>query len=122
MKVRAIALAATLATTSAQAGQPIHESLVECSVLVDLLIGPESPADGNRMLDFYVRASQAMRDEAERRTDAQYVRAVSAQKNDLWHQRWDNGDWDDLGNRGELEEWVTYCFKLADHLDLDLPR
>ena len=63
----------------------------------------------------------AQRTEAEERSSAPYVRKTSAQKVETWHLRWDAGNWDQPANRGELGEWVEYCFSLADHLELKQP-
>ena len=106
-------------TAPVHAGQPFHESLVECSVLIDLLMGEQSFAPGdNKMLDVYAAASASMRREALRRSSAGYVTDMAATKRRVWHERWDAGDWDRPENRAELVEWWSYCFKLADHLDL----
>ena len=116
----AAALAACLATP-VQAGQPLHESLVECSVLVDLLLGEQSFVPGeNDFIDLYVAASASMRDEAVRRKSETYVSKIAREKRAVWHDRWDAGNWDDPANREELVDWWTYCFKLAEHLDLKL--
>ncbi|SNS75581.1 hypothetical protein [Tropicimonas sediminicola] len=112
------ALAAGLAAPG-QAGQPLRESLVECSVLVELLLGEQSFQPGeNAMIDLYVSASRSMREEALRRTSEGYVAETALAKREAWHARWDAGDWDDPANRDELVDWWTYCFKLADHLAL----
>jgi hypothetical protein len=101
------------------AGQPIHESLVECSVLIDLLLGEQSVQPGqNAMLDLYAAASNAMRAEAVRRTSEDDVLEMSDWKRTQWHERWDAGGWDDPAKRADLVDWWTYCFKLADQLDL----
>ncbi|SFB81201.1 hypothetical protein [Tropicimonas isoalkanivorans] len=101
------------------AGQPLYESLVECSVLIDLLMGEQSFQPGqNEMLDLYAAASNAMRAEALRRSSEDYVVEMSDQIRTLWHERWEADGWDDPGKRGALIEWWTYCFKLADHLEL----
>lgn len=110
-----------LVAAPGHAGQPIKESLVECAVLVELLLGEQSFVPGqDEMLDIYTKAAVSMRAEATRQADAGYVSQVSAVKRDLWHQRWDEGQWDDPNNRADLAEWWTYCFKLAKHLDLKL--
>ncbi|SLN09775.1 hypothetical protein PEL8287_00100 [Roseovarius litorisediminis] len=104
-----------------QAGQPIHESLVECAVLVELLIGEQTPVPGqNKMLDFYTRAAHLMRTEAARQRDMAYVAETSRVKRAAWHQRWDENGWDEPENREELVEWFTYCMKLGQHLKLPL--
>lgn len=103
------------------AGQPIHESLVECSVMIELLTGEQSSIPGqNDALDFYADASRALRNEAVRRTSQDYVERTARTKRQVWHQRWDEGQWDNPLNRGELIEWWQYCFKLGKHLDLPL--
>ena len=112
---------ACLPLAPAHAGQPIKESLVECAVLVELLLGEQSFAPGgNEMLDLYTSAAAAMRREATKMANEGYVSRVAASKRDLWHKRWDQGDWDNPDNRSELTDWWTYCFKLADHLQLKL--
>ena len=114
-------LAALAPAAPLRAGQPLHESLVECSVLIDLLLGEQSFVPGeNEMIDLYVAGSASMMAEATRRSSPAYVRDMAATKRSLWHDRWDAGDWDNPANREELVEWWTYCFKLADHLDLKL--
>lgn len=116
----AVALGGLLAVP-ANASQPIKESLVECAVLVELLLGEQSFVPGqNEMLDLYTKAAASMRAEAARQADAGYVTRMSAVKRDLWHQRWDEGQWDDPNNRADLAEWWTYCFSLAKHLELKL--
>lgn len=108
-------------TAPVQAGQPYHESLVECSVLIDLLMGEQSFVPGdNKMLDFYAAASATMRQEALRRSSKSYVTTMAGIKREVWHNRWDAGDWDRRENRAALVDWWTYCFKLAEHLELDL--
>ncbi|MBB93916.1 MAG: hypothetical protein CML68_04830 [Rhodobacteraceae bacterium] len=104
------------------AGQPLHESMVECAVLFELLLGEQSFIPGqNEMIDLFVAGAKEMRREAEERSSARYVRKTSAQKVETWHLRWDAGNWDQPANRGELGEWVEYCFSLADHLELKQP-
>ncbi len=105
----------------AYAGQPIKESLVECAVLVELLLGEQSFSPGsNEMLVLYTKAAASMRREATMMSNEGYVTRTASNKRDLWHQRWDAGDWDNPNNRQDLTDWWTYCFKLADHLDLKL--
>lgn len=104
-----------------QAGQPIKESLVECAVMVELLLGEQSFAPGgNDMLDLYTKAAATMRREAVKKSNEDYVSRTAATKRDLWHKRWDEGDWDNPDNRSDLLDWWGYCFKLADHLELKL--
>ena len=107
--------------SSAVAGQPIKESLVECAVLVELLLGEQSFAPGSsEALDLYTEAAASMRREATHLANEGYVTRTASKKRELWHQRWDAGDWDNPNNRQDLTDWWTYCFKLADHLDLKL--
>ncbi|MBJ3761845.1 hypothetical protein ILP92_03665 [Maribius pontilimi] len=111
------------ALAPAQASQPIHESLVERGVLVDAMIGQQTPIVGSSdFLDMYVHAAEQFRLEATRRSDAAYVGEMSRRKLHVWEDRWDAGDWDDPANRGELVDWWTYCFKLYDHVGLTGPR
>ena len=120
---RILVAALLMTSTSVEAQQPIHESLVECSVLVDLMIGEQSkPKDQYEMVDFYVDASRIFRQAAVERSNTAYVTKTSVEKRLVWHQRWDAGQWDDPANRGDLVQWWTYCFKLADHLKLPEPR
>ncbi|MEM8730397.1 MAG: hypothetical protein AAGF79_10815 [Pseudomonadota bacterium] len=105
----------------AKAGQPYHESLVECAVLIDLMLGEQSfVPDQNGMIDLYVAASNAMRAEAERRSSANYVTRTAQAKRAVWHERWDAQGWDQPENRQDLVAWWTYCFKLGRHLNLPL--
>ena len=122
--MRNLLLAGALACvplSSAQAGQPIKESLVECAVLVELLLGEQSFLPGkNKMLDLYTNAAIVMREKAASMADTVYVARVATVKRDVWQLRWDEGEWDNPENRQGLADWWTYCFKLADHLDLKL--
>ncbi|MEC9196595.1 MAG: hypothetical protein VX974_03225 [Pseudomonadota bacterium] len=123
MKTR-IGLIAAMCLTPvvATAGQPFEESLVECAVLIDLLTGEQTPMPGDSAeMDFFVGTAKNMRAEALRRTNAAYVEKTDAEKRQLWHERWDAGQWDIPSNRQELSEWWTYCFKFADHLGVDGP-
>lgn len=112
-------LLAGLAGLPASAGQPIEESLVECAVMVELLLGEQSFIPGeDRSIDIYVGAAASMRRKASEMADADFVTRVADQKRDVWHDRWDSGGWDNPANRGDLQDWWRYCFKLADHLKL----
>lgn len=119
--VLAASLLSMALSNPANAGQPIKESLVECAVLVELLLGEQSFIPGqNKVLDTYAKAAASMRRAALQKADEGYVTRTADNKRAVWHQRWDAGDWDNPANRDELIEWWTYCFKLADHLNLKL--
>jgi hypothetical protein len=49
------------------------------------------------------------------------VERTAAEKRQVWHDRWDAGKWDNLENREDLVEWWTYCFKFAEHLEVEGP-
>ena len=61
------------------AGQPIHESLVECAVLIGLLLGEQSVQPGEKdLITVYADAAQAMRTEATRPSSSGYVTQMAA--------------------------------------------
>ncbi|SMY07918.1 hypothetical protein [Flavimaricola marinus] len=112
---------ASLALVPAQAegSQPIKESLVECAVLIEALLGPDLPPPGeNPQFDLYVEFETALRDEAVQLGGQAYVDEMAVAKLATWETRWDEGDWDNPANRGELADWMSYCTSLADHLQL----
>ncbi|MCT4577211.1 hypothetical protein [Donghicola sp.] len=110
------------ATGPANAGQPFEESLVECAVLIELMTGEQTPVSGQSAeLEYFVGTAANMRAEAVRRSDANYVERTAAEKRQVWHDRWDAGKWDNLENREDLVEWWTYCFKFAEHLEVEGP-
>ena len=112
-------VALSLAPVTAGASQPIRESLVECAVLIEALLGPDLPPPGaNAQIDFYVEFEAALRAEAVRQGGQAYVDDMAVVKLATWETRWDEGDWDNPANRGELAEWMSYCTSLADHLQL----
>lgn len=110
------------ATGPANAGQPFEESLVECAVLIELMTGEQTPVSGQSAeLEYFVGTAANMRAEAVRRSDANYVERTAAEKRQVWHDRWDAGKWDNPENREHLVEWWTYCFKFAEHLEVEGP-
>lgn len=72
-------------------------------------------------MGYYVGTAINMRAEAQSRQDAEYVARTAAEKRQIWHDRWDAGQWDYARNREELGDWMTYCFKFAEHLDVEGP-
>lgn len=116
------AVLAVFGAGPAVAGQPFEESLVECAVLIELMTGEQTPVPGESPeMDYYVGTAANMRSEAARRRDASYVQSTADEKRQLWHDRWDAGQWDNAENREELGEWWTYCFKFAEHLGVEGP-
>ena len=123
MKILCAAVAVLIAASGpAHAGQPYEESLVECAVLLELLTGEQTPVPGQSAeMEYFVGTAANMRAKATHRKDSSYVERTAAAKRQIWHDRWDAGQWDDPENREELVEWWTYCFKFAEHLDVEGP-
>ncbi len=99
--------------------QPLNESLVECAVLVDSLLGDEGRAQaGNPQVDFWIGFEQTLRVSAIERAGEPYWNDMAPTKQVTWTERWGGQTPDHPQNMGETAEWMDYCLSLADHLQL----
>lgn len=99
--------------------QPINESLVECAVLVDRMLGDDVPAAGsNPQVDFWVSFEVALRTSSIERSGQAYWDDTSVLKQAVWSQRWNGQPPEHPDNVDEAMEWMDYCLSLADHLQL----
>ena len=113
-----LVLGLTLLGSPAQA-QPLNESLVECAVLVDALLGEEGRAQaGNQQVDFWIGFEEVLRTSAIQRAGQPYWDATAPIKRDTWVARWAGETPDHPQNMTETADWMDYCLSLADHLQL----
>lgn len=120
---RVLGIAALMALpTGAEAGQPISESLMQCSTLYQSF-ERQDPSGGNRMKrEKMLRAAQASRGEAHvaagqegRQNIDAYLDAVESRKHAFWDSK---GVMYLLSEEGR--DWAMYCGKLGKHRGLKL--
>ena len=115
MKVWAIALLSAAVATSAQARQPISESLVDCGILSSFTALHEPSRRESEKGRFLARISEAFYSAAERQAaeegqldPAGYVQGTRTQKARDWKARGLG-----FGVTGEFRDWLGYCQSLG---------
>ena len=115
MKSLAIALLAAAVATSANARQPISESLVDCGILSSFTALHEPSRRESEKGRFLARISDAFYAAAEKQAQdegqldpAGYVQGTRAQKAQTWKAKGLG-----YGVTGEFRDWLGYCQSLG---------